>query len=78
MLNQIPSHGFSTPADTVSGSGVPVSDPDLLEELSGCMENPHDIQQLAAGLMEMENELACLMDDTSFLQFPSKVTFFKR
>lgn len=48
---------------------------DLLEVLGGCMENQDDVQELVAGLMETENELKSMTDDTSFLQFPSKNLF---
>lgn len=48
---------------------------DLLEVLGGCMENQDDVQELVADLMETENELKSMTDDTSFLQFPSKIIF---
>lgn len=48
-----------------------LADVDLVDVLSGCMENQADVDQLAAGLLEMENELKALTDDeASFLQFP--------
>ena len=65
----------SAPDSSVAASSLPYVSPDLVEELSWCMDNPHEIQELATGLMEMENELKCMMDDTSFLQFPSKDKF---
>ena len=67
--------GLATITSTLAGSSctsdAALADVDLVDVLSGCMENKADADQLAAGLLEMENELKALTDDeTSFLQFP--------
>ena len=61
----------STPAQVGSfTSDAALADVDLVDVLCGCLENQADADQLAAGLLEMEDELKALTDDTSFLQFP--------
>lgn len=66
VVTSTPSHGGSTISDAA------FNDTDLVDALSGCMENQTDADQLVAGLLETEDELKALMDDTSFLQFPCK------
>lgn len=65
VVTSTPSHGGSATSDAAA-----MIDIDLVDVISGCMENQADADQLAAGLLEMEDELKALTDDTSFLQFP--------
>ena len=62
----------STPSQGHSSSDAS-ADIDLLDVLSGCMEDQADVDQLTAGLLEMEDELKALVNDTSFLQFPCEI-----
>lgn len=73
--------GLAAITSTLAGgsctSDAALADVDLVDVLSGCMENKADADQLAAGLLEMENELKALTDDeTSFLQFPCESQYY--
>ena len=70
----------STPAQpggrSCTSNDAAMADVDLVDVLSGCMENQADADQLVAGLLEMEDELKALTDDdaSSFLQFPCELS----
>ena len=60
------------PTKVLGGKDATLGDIDMIDLLSGCMENQEDIQELVEGLMEMDDELQAMLEDDSFLQFPCK------
>ena len=67
----------STPIQSDCDSGAAntdiFADVDLLDVFSGCVESQDDVDQLSAGLLEMEDEMKAWTDETSFLYFPCKI-----
>lgn len=54
------------------GKDALISDVDLFDVIGDCMDGQDEVQELARCLTEMEAELKSVVDDASFLHFPSK------